>query len=101
MIRTRRCSILAGGLMLAAVTIALRGYAQDAPKPNGVKPAEKPRKFSTPVTAPGAEWHRDGVWAGSGVSGYLDGPRMEVFVFSGPSRGGVVRVGRRLQSTPV
>ena len=51
----------------------------------GSLPAEKPRKFDTPVTHPGAEWHREGVWAGCGIMGYLDGPRREIFVFTGPS----------------
>ncbi len=42
-------------------------------------------KFKVPMTSPEAEWHREGVFAGTGVMGYLDGPRKEVFACCGPS----------------
>ena len=63
---------LAAGIVLAGAVAAgvavVSGGGSDLP-------AETPRKFATPVTAPDAEWHLEGVWAGCGISGYLDGPR--------------------------
>ncbi len=89
----RKGSVAKGGLamkVIAGIVLAgaiAAGVAVVSGGDGGSRlPAEKPKnKFSTPVTASDAEWHLDGVWAGCGVKGYLDGPRKEIFVFTGPS----------------
>jgi hypothetical protein len=65
--------VAAAGLVAGGVFWAAGGKSEETAKPPAK--VEKPRKFATPVTDPGAEWERDGNFAGCGLMGYLDGPR--------------------------
>jgi RNA polymerase sigma-70 factor (ECF subfamily) len=74
--------VAAVGLAAGVAFWAVGGKSEEPAKPKAPSAAEgtpvkveKPRKFATPVTDPGAEWEREGNFAGCGLPGYLDGPR--------------------------
>ncbi len=73
----------------AAVAIALFFLlAPVAESADGHAPAPEAPKFATGVNNPGAQWTRDPEpYAGSGLSGYLDGPRREMMCRNAPSVG--------------
>lgn len=76
----------------------------DGPRPLDLGPApDMPRlspckratggTFAVPVTDSNARWMRRGVWAGTGVQGYLDGPRRGVRGRNAPGRYGFFETG--------
>ena len=73
--------VILAGAVAAGVAVSMKGGSEPLP-------AEAPKKFSTPVTAPGAVWELDReCWAGfkHWTTGYLDGPRKEAMSYAGDS----------------
>jgi RNA polymerase sigma-70 factor (ECF subfamily) len=70
-------TVAAAGLVAGGAFWAVGGKSEEPAKPPAK--VEKPRKFATPVTDPGAEWERDPEpFAGCWLVGNLDGPRRDM-----------------------
>jgi RNA polymerase sigma-70 factor (ECF subfamily) len=76
------------GLAAGTTLWAIGGKSEEPAKPKAPSAVEGPAsKFSTPATDPSAEWEDKGMWAGIGVTGYLDGPRHEAMSNTSPRPG--------------